>query len=186
MNQKYIFFLGDSLTYGYLVASNKSFPAIIEQKLKKEGINHYEIINAGNPGDTTWNAYVRLEYLIKQYDQLHFAVIFLGANDYFMGEDPEYIYNNFYKIIKLFKDHNQNIKIFLIEFEPFDPTFMKSYKEIYKKLLQEFPDIILIPEVLKEVVSNPNFVLSDGIHPNEEGYQNIAEKIYPYIKKELK
>lgn len=185
MNRKYILFLGDSLTYGYLVSSNKSFPSIIEKQLKIDGIKDIEIINAGNPGDTTGNALLRLEYLIKQYNKLHFAVVYLGANDYLLGEDTYYIYNNFYKIITVLKNHNENIKIFLIEFEPFDEATIRSYKDIYKKLLSQFPDIILIPDVLKEVVQNPGLVLSDGIHPNEKGYEIIAQKVYPYIKKEL-
>ncbi len=185
MNKKYILFLGDSLTYGYLVSSNKSFPSIIEKQLKIDSIKGIQIINAGNPGDTTGNALLRLEYLLKQYNKFHFAVVYLGANDYFMGENIQYIYNNFYKIISILKNHNENIKIFLIEFEPFDDRLIPSYKDMYKKLLSQFPEIILIPDVLKEIIQNPSLVLSDGIHPNEEGYEKIAKKVYPYIKKEL-
>lgn len=184
MERKVLFFLGDSLTYGYSVSENQSFPSIIEKRLKKEGIGNIQIINAGNPGDTTAQALMRLEYLIKRY-HIHFAVVYLGANDYFLDEEPQNIYDNFYKIIKLLKDHNKNVKIFFIEFRPFNDQKISSYKEIYEQLLSQFPDIILIPDVLQDIITNPNYVLSDGIHPNEKGYEKIADKIYPYIKKEL-
>jgi len=52
-NEKYIaVVLGDSLSAGYGVKIEESWPSILERNLNKSGIN-MSIVNAGISGDTT-------------------------------------------------------------------------------------------------------------------------------------
>ncbi len=188
MNTKYIFFLGDSLTYGYLVPSSRSFPSIIEKKLRERKLidKNVRIINAGNPGDTTEMALFRLKYYLSEYSNIYIAVVFLGANDYLMEESINQIYHNLVQIIQQLKNYNKNIKIILISFMPFDPSLEKEYQKMYEQIKNQYPEIVIIPDVLQEILRDPSLVLSDGIHPNEKGYEIIANKILPYIEGLLK
>ncbi|GIX40482.1 MAG: arylesterase [Leptospiraceae bacterium] len=188
MSKQYILFLGDSLTYGYLVSSNHSFPSLIEKELRKKHLidEKTKIINAGNPGDTTEMALYRLEYILKNYRNIYLTIVFLGANDYLLGESSEEIYMNFKKIIESLKSYNPEMKIILIEFLPFDDIRLREFRNIYEKLKTEYPEIIFVPDVMGNIIKNPELVLDDGIHPNEKGYKIIAEKIYPYVENVLK
>ncbi len=183
MNNNYILFLGDSLTYGYLVSSQNSFPSLIYKKLLEDNVinSNTRIINAGNPGDTTEMALIRLKYLLKEYQNIYLCVIYLSANDYLLGENIEETYRHYIKIIDSLYNYNKEIKIVIIEFLPFYLKQQQEYKIMYKNIKEKYPDIMIVPEVLNSIIHNPNFVLEDGIHPNEKGYSYIAEKIYPYI-----
>src|SRR6476620_916524 len=47
-----IVFLGDSLTAGLGLDSDRSFPSLIQKKLQAKGLD-YEVVNAGVSGDTS-------------------------------------------------------------------------------------------------------------------------------------
>ncbi|MFN3604722.1 MAG: GDSL-type esterase/lipase family protein [Leptonema sp. (in: bacteria)] len=180
---KEILFLGDSLTYGYLVSWKDAFPNRIQEKLEKDNFKNYTVINAGVPGDTTEMAYYRLEYLIKGYSQLYLLVVFLGANDYLQGIPPEITYKYYKNIIEKVQSITQNMII--IEFLPFTGK-VDSYKNIFIRLKKEYPFLVVVPEFFSEILKKPELLLEDQLHPNEKGYQIIADKIYPYLKKILK
>lgn len=187
-NQKHIFFLGDSLTYGYMVHPSYSYPAIIERKLRERKIINSDVVitKVGIPGDTTGLALERLEYQLRLHKPAIVGVIYLGANDFFYEIPTKETLENFRKIIKLFYQYNSEIKLFLIEFDPIFEPRKSEYQNMYQKLKQEYKDLELIPDVLREIVQNPSLTLGDRIHPNEKGYILMAEKIYPYIEKSLR
>jgi len=43
-----------------------------------------------------------------------------------------------------------------------------------------------MPFFLEGVAMKSALNLGDGIHPNAQGYQKIAENIYPYVQEALK
>jgi lysophospholipase L1-like esterase len=59
-----IVFLGDSLTEGYGVAKEASYPSLIERQLKEKDIQ-VEIVNAGISGSTTASAVSRLQWQLR-------------------------------------------------------------------------------------------------------------------------
>jgi lysophospholipase L1-like esterase len=69
---------------------------------------------------------------------------------------------------------------------PFDPSLEKEYQKMYDQIKNQYPEIVIITDVLKEIIRDPSLVMSDGIHPNEKGYEIIANKILPYIEGLLK
>ncbi len=179
---KLLLFLGDSITYGYLVSYDSSYPVVIERLLYKDGFKNYKIVNAGFPGDTTLMAYQRLEFILKQYSQFSIVVIFLGANDYLQGIPTQTTYEFYKKIIQTLQPISKSILI--IEFKPFMNS-SESYEWIYASLKTEYPEITIIPEFFQEIIQNPEYTLEDGLHPNKKGYEIFANKVYPYIIKEL-
>ena len=51
--------LGDSLTAGFGLTENESYPYLLQQRLKADGYD-YEVVNAGVSGDTSAAALARL------------------------------------------------------------------------------------------------------------------------------
>lgn len=174
-----ILFLGDSITYGYLVSSEYSFPKLIQKKFKQDSYE-FNIINYGYPGDTIEMAYYRLKNLVNQKKRFLITVVFLGANDYFLEIPIQESYIDYKNIIQELK--NISRFIFVVEFIPWDSKKKSDYKKMFIDLKKEYPEIIVIPDFFSEIVQNPELLLEDQIHPNEKGYQIIANRIYPYLK----
>src|SRR5262245_30734263 len=47
-----IVFLGDSLTAGLGLPREQAVPSLIQNRLRSEGFDYYEVVNAGVSGDT--------------------------------------------------------------------------------------------------------------------------------------
>ena len=77
---------GDSLIAGFGLKANESFPAQLENALRKKG-HDVEIANAGVSGDTTAGGLSRLDWSIQ--DGTVAVILVLGANDMLRGMEPE-------------------------------------------------------------------------------------------------
>src|SRR5947208_7553744 len=54
---------GDSLTAGFGLTENESYPYLLQQKLKADGYD-YEVINAGVSGDTSQGGVERIDWVL--------------------------------------------------------------------------------------------------------------------------
>ncbi len=88
--------LGDSLTAGYGLEQENSFPAQLEKSLLSKGYA-VKVINAGVSGDTSAGGLSRLDWSLA--DQPRIVVVELGANDALRGLNPSETYANLDKII---------------------------------------------------------------------------------------
>ena len=177
--QKKIIFLGDSLSEGYGISKEDSFPSIIDREFKKQNLN-IEIINAGISGSTTSTAESRLRWLIKTKSAYVFLA--LGANDGLRGIDLELIQKNLLNTINLAKENN--IKIFLAGMQ-MPPNYGKEYSESFKNIFIEVAketNTPLLPFLLQDVAGVKDLNQGDGIHPNEEGHKIIARNVLKFLK----
>jgi lysophospholipase L1-like esterase len=60
-----------------------------------------------------------------------------------------------------------------------------KFSSDFEKLADE-TGVIFIPNVLDGLIGKPKYMSSDNIHPNDEGYAKIADKVYKVIKNYLK
>jgi len=74
---------GDSLTAGFGLTENESYPYLLQQKLKADGFD-YEVINAGVSGDTSQGGLERIDWVLGM-DNVKILVLELGANDLLRG-----------------------------------------------------------------------------------------------------
>jgi acyl-CoA thioesterase-1 len=184
MNKKIIVAFGDSLTAGYGVPINNSYPSLLENKLEENGLN-YKVINLGISGDTTFDGLFRFSSVIKLNPEL--VILTLGANDALRSLSPIEAKNNLMKMIEQLIEHK--IKILLGGmYSP--PEHGREYNNIFDSIYPELAkkyNLPLIPFFLEGVVLNPQFSLNDGLHPNAEGYKKIVEEnIWKYLKDLLK
>ena len=82
-----ILIFGDSLTEGYGVNEEQSYPFLLEKKLNTEitartGKN-YKIINGGISGSTTSGGVARIEWFLRSEPDL--LIVALGGNDGLRG-----------------------------------------------------------------------------------------------------
>ena len=177
--QKKILILGDSLTEGYGVDEDYSFPAILEKKLQKEKLP-YKIINGGVSGSTTASGKSRLKWFLKANPSI--LILALGANDGLRGLKLEQSKNNLEEIIKMAKAKNMKIVIAGMMVPPnYGKEYTTKFKAMFIDLAKKY-NATLIPFLLEGVAGVKELNIEDGIHPNSKGYVIVADTVYKYIK----
>jgi acyl-CoA thioesterase-1 len=175
---------GDSLTAGYGVKLEESYPSILEKELKKENMN-IEVVNIGVSGETTTGGLERLDFVLSQEPDL--VLLGLGANDMLRATSPDIAKANLEKMILTFKD--KNIPVILLGMESQISNsfaYKKKFDVIYKDLAKKH-SLALVPFFLENVVLVKSLNIEDGIHPNKQGYEKIVqENVLPVISKVLK
>lgn len=175
-----ILFLGDSLTEGYGVDQDYSYPSQLREKLLRNKYQDFKIINAGISGSTSASGKSRLKwYLQAKIDILFLA---LGGNDGLRGISTESMKKNLDSTIELAKQNEITVVLAGI-FVP--PNYGLKYSEEFAKVfydLQKKHGLIFLPFLLEGVAANPKLNIADGLHPNSKGYQIVTETVFATLK----
>jgi len=179
---------GDSLTAGYAVPLEESYPSLLEKELQKiyPTVN---VINMGVSGETTSGGIERVSFVLAQKPSL--VLLGIGANDMLRASSPALTKANLKIIIEEFK--KQNIPLLLLGIQSVSsngPLYNKEFNAIYSDLAKEY-SLPLVPLFLDGIVLSPSFNTSDGIHPNKLGYEyivknNILPVLLPILKDMLR
>ena len=183
-NRKVIVFFGNSLTAGYGLDPQQSFPALIQDKLDSLGLN-YEVVNAGLSGETTASGKNRLEWILKQ--DIDVFVLELGANDGLRGINLDETRKNLQEIIDQVKATNADVKIVLAGMK-IPPNMGADYTERFQQIFPELAqknDLYLIPFLLEDVAGERELNQADGIHPSAEGAKIVAENVWEVLENVL-
>jgi acyl-CoA thioesterase I len=169
---------GDSLTAGYGVALPDAFPAQLERALTKRGYN-VEVINSGVSGDTTAAALERFDWAVP--DDVHAAIVELGANDALRGQDPAQAKRNLDAILTRLK--NKGIEVLLAGIPAprnWGDAYVRDFDGMFAELALKH-GAALYPFFLDGVALKPNLTLPDGLHPNPQGIAVVVERILPSV-----
>ena len=175
--------MGDSLSAGYGVKAEESWPSLLENTLKKNNPN-LSVINAGISGDTTSGGLFRLPLLLKKH-QPKIVILELGGNDGLRGMSiKRVIKKNLKQMINMIHASGSIVVMIGVELPPnYGELYTSSFKKMYVDLANEY-NINLVKGSLIEMVSS-NLMQSDGIHPNQAGHilieQEVLKKIVPIL-----
>jgi len=159
---------GDSLVQGVGSSGSGGFVSILSGQL---GL---PIENLGRGGDTTATALTRLDNVLERDPKI--VLILLGGNDYIQRISKEKTFSNLGIIISSIQDKGAIVILLGVR----GGILKDNYKDDFKELAKEYKTAY-IPNVLDDLLGNPG-LMSDTIHPNNQGYQIIADRIYPVIK----
>ncbi len=176
--------VGDSLTFGLGVAPEKTWPALLEAKLRKVGLTDLKIINAGSSGATTAFGVSSLKFHLKRTNA-QLVIYALGANDGLRGVSPEATYQNLKSAMELLKGKPTKVLLVGMKAPPnYGSKFPKEFEASFARIAKEY-QVEFIPFLLEGVAGVPSLNQADGIHPNEKGYEKIVELLYPKVKELL-
>lgn len=176
-----IVFFGNSLSAGYGLKPEQSFPALIQDRIDSLGYP-YEVVNAGVSGETTSGGASRVDWVLRR--PVDIFVLELGGNDGLRGIPPEESRKNLQTIIDKVKDRHPDAEIILAGMEAppnMGPEFTRDFRRIYPELAAE-NDVTLLPFLLEGVGGESSLNQADGIHPNEEGARIVAENVWEVLE----
>lgn len=171
--------LGNSLTEGYGVSPEQSYPSLLEERLHRSGYPGARVINAGISGSTSASAVSRLQWQLRAKPDV--VLLELGANDGLRGLDLAATRKNLERAIEIAK--GAGVRVLLAGMK-LPPNYGSDYTRQFEAL---FPDlakaqgVALIPFLLDGVAARPELNLADGIHPNAQGYQRVIENVLPAL-----
>lgn len=175
VSAKTIVCLGDSLTEGYGVAPERSYPSLLEQRLRDAGHEPVRVVNAGISGSTSASAVSRLRWQLKARPDL--VVLALGANDGLRGIDPEATERNLAEAIALAKAEGVEVVLAGMKLPPnYGADYTTRFEALFPALAERL-EVALIPFLLEGVAAQPDLNLADGIHPNARGYERVVENV---------
>lgn len=175
---KKIIAFGDSLTAGYGLNADSSYPAQLQKILDQNKIDA-RVINAGVSGDTTTAGLNRLDWVLSQGADI--VILCLGANDAFQGISPKVTESNLDSMVKKILSRKSKVILGGMKAPPNLGATSKAYESIFPSIAKKYK-ITFIPFFLENVATQRTLNLGDGIHPNSDGYKIVADQVWKYLK----
>lgn len=179
-SKKTILFFGDSLTAGYGLDEDDSFPSLIQNRIDSLNLP-YQVVNAGLSGETSSGGVGRIDWVLQQ--PLDIFVLELGANDMLRGLDAKETKSNLDKIINRVKEKYPTAQIIMAGMQA-APNLGKEYGSIFNGAFSELAeqyDLGLIPFLLEGVAGDPTLNQADGKHPNAIGQKIVVENVWKIL-----
>lgn len=169
-----VIFLGDSISAGLHLDEDLAYPAVLQRRLFEAG-QAFQLVNAGVSGDTTAGGLSRIDWLLRQDPEV--VVVELGGNDGLRGMDLEVIESNLRQILLRIQDAGSKPLLFAMHIpSSYGGDYARKFNELYEDLADEL-DVAFLPEFLEGVGGVRRLNLPDGIHPNAEGHERLADNI---------
>lgn len=167
---------GDSVTHGTGAGEGQDYPT------RLAAITGWNIVNAGIPGDTAAAARDRIADALAEA-QPRLVLVELGGNDFLRKRPEAAVKEDLREILAEVRRFGAQPVIVAV------PRFSVigavggglPDAEVYEQLAEE-EKLPLVPKVFAAVLSD-NKLKSDQIHPNAEGYRQMAAGIAERLEK---
>jgi acyl-CoA thioesterase-1 len=171
-----IVILGDSLSAGYGVQIESSWPSLLEKSITNNGLN-FQVVNAGISGDTTSGGLYRLPELLSKHEP-KIVILELGGNDGLRGMSlKKVVKKNLRAMIEMVQASDGIAVLVGVELPPnYGEMYTSSFKKIFVDLASEY-NLILINGSIKDMTER-GLMQSDGIHPNQNGHKLIEQEVW--------
>src|SRR5215213_1398743 len=154
---------GDSLTAGYGLAPQESYPALLQKMLDADGFR-YEVVNAGESGGTSAGGVRRIDWALDA-GGVRFLILELGANDFLRGQPVAETKKNLDEIIR--KARARGVEVLLagmLTTTEFGRDYEAEIRDAYRSLADEY-EVTLVPFFLEGVAGIDRLNQEDRIHP---------------------
>ncbi|MFQ1649510.1 arylesterase [Aeromonas veronii] len=172
--------LGDSLSAGYQMQVEQSWPALLNQKWQEEGGKH-TLLNASISGETTQGALARLPALLNEHKP-DWLLIELGGNDGLRGFAPTITRQNLASMIALAKEQQTRVVLTQIQLpRNYGARYLRQFEQIFPELAQA-NDLPLLPFFMDDIALRPELMMNDGIHPTPAAQPQIRDKVARFME----
>ncbi|MEN9574858.1 MAG: hypothetical protein RL514_2713 [Verrucomicrobiota bacterium] len=154
---------GDSLTEGYGANEGGDYPTQLARRLR------VKIRNLGVSGQTTADGLARLDQAVQLQPRV--VLLCLGGNDTLRGVPPEQTFAHLGTMIDRFHQGGAFVVLLGVRSTGLSDKNAKRFEQLAKA-----KRVLLVPNLLDGILFTPSF-MADPIHPNDQGYAKIAERL---------
>lgn len=182
-NRPVIVCFGDSLTAGYGVLRDQSYPANLQRDLDAQGY-HYRVVNMGISGETTKDGLARVQRVIALKPEI--VVVEFGGNDGLRGVPVRDTQANLDAIVGQLKKSVPHVTMAGLTLPPnYGSAYVGQFNAMFPAVAKK-NGVALLPFIYKDVYGRPGFIQDDGVHPTAIGCAQVAKNIEGLIKPLLK
>ena len=172
--------VGDSLSAAYgLDAVESGWVALLEERLSANG-QPIPVVNASISGDTTAGGRARLPAALTRHTPA-VVIIELGGNDGLRGIDLASTRANLSAMLSATRAADAEPVLLGMMIPPnYGQRYTDAFIALFAELAEEY-NAAFEPFFLADVALDPNFMQSDGIHPNAAAQTLMLERAWPAI-----
>jgi len=160
---------GDSLVQGVGASPGRDIVSVLSRRL---GV---PIVNAGRSGDTTGAALTRLDSAVLSRNP-RIVIVLLGGNDMLRRVPRATTFDNLDAIVSRIRARGAAVILVSVELGFGTGADGRAYEELASRTSSA-----LVRDILDGIFGR-EALMSDGIHPNDRGYEIMADRIEPALK----
>lgn len=175
--------MGDSLSAGYGIRPEQSWPALLGQRLTEKRLD-YSVANLSISGETTAGGNARLSQALQQHKPA-LVIIALGANDGLRGLPLGQMRNNLNAMIGASRTAGAKILLVGMRLPPNYGPYASQFQALFPEIASA-KKTALLPFLLEPVAARQQFFQADNLHPTAEAQPLILDHVWPAIVPLLK
>jgi acyl-CoA thioesterase-1 len=175
---------GDSLSAGYGIAINQSWPSLLADRMRSQQ-PVVVVANASVSGETTAGGRSRLPAALERF-QPAVVVLALGANDGLRGLPLTQMQANLIAMIRTAKEMKARVLLVGMKIPPnYGPDYTSGFEATFAKVAKQ-EKIDLVPFLLAPIALDQEAFQADGLHPTAAAQVRILDHLWPAIKAQIK
>ena len=175
-----ILIVGDSLSAGYGLGANLSWPSLLEKRLREQRLD-YSVVNASISGDTTSGGRSRIGAALDQARPA-VVIIALGANDGLRGLPVNLMRDNLNAMLAAARARKARIVLVGMKLPPnYGIDYTREFEQSYVDLARRH-QAALVPFLLEGVAERRELFLPDNIHPVAEAQPIILDNVWKVLR----
>ena len=164
--------LGDSLSVGLGAESNHGYIGVLQKRL------NLEIINKGVSGDTSKMGLERLQKDVLDLKPA-LVIVALGGNDFMQKVPLNETFANLDQIVSRIQAQRTPVLLVGVKSGLFGNEASGHYKQLANQRHTG-----LVVNAMGNILASPD-LKSDAIHPNDKGYEVMADNVEPELHRML-
>jgi acyl-CoA thioesterase-1 len=174
---------GDSLSAGYGIDVDQSWPALLQSRLESQGYEH-RVINASISGETTEGGVTRIASTLENF-RPDLVILELGGNDGLRGFPTERMKANLQTIIEATKASGAAVIMLGIRIPAnYGPRYTGAFENVYRELADQL-GVLWIEFFMEGIALDKELMQDDGIHPNARAQLILLNNAWPIIRQAL-
>jgi acyl-CoA thioesterase-1 len=171
---------GDSLSAGYGIAVNQSWPALLAERLQREKLP-YSVINASISGETTAGGRTRLPAVLERH-QPAVVILALGANDGLRGLPLAESRANLTQMVRMAKATGARILLVGMRLPPnYGPGYTRDFAALFGTVAKQ-EKTALLPFLLEPIALDDAAYQADRLHPTAAAQPKILDHVWTGLK----
>jgi acyl-CoA thioesterase-1 len=171
---------GDSLSAGYGLPREQSWPALLAQRLKQSAPD-YTVVNASISGETSAGGERRISHALARHKPA-LVILALGANDGLRGHSLDSLRANLETMITASRKANARVLLVGMRIPPnYGGDYTRQFAGVYATLAQKH-QLPFAPFLLDGFAGDRELFQGDGLHPNTKAQAMMLETVWKVLQ----
>ena len=171
---------GDSLSAGYGLRPQQSWPALLAERISAARLPH-KVVNASISGETTAGGLARLPAALETHKP-SVVVIELGANDGLRGLPVKAMATNLQAMVDASRKAGAQVLLVGMRMPPnYGPEDTSRFEAAYRDIARA-NRLRLVPFMMEGFADQPGYFQADGLHPVAAAQPLILDTIWRELK----